>query len=229
MLGVIVNSLAVILGSIVGVLFKKGISKKITDSVMIVLGLCTIYIGISGALKGENTLVLIVSMVVGAVIGELIDIDKQLNLFGELVNSRFKSSNNTVSISEGFVTGTLLFCVGAMAIVGSLNAGLVGDNELLFTKSLLDFIGAAMLSVSLGIGILFSSVSVFLVQGSIVLLANYLQPILNDAIVAEITCTGSILLIAIGFNIIGFSKFKVANYIPAIILTPVIYLLIAMI
>ncbi|MCI1996214.1 DUF554 domain-containing protein [Clostridium luticellarii] len=223
MIGVIVNTMAVIIGSIIGMLFKKGIPKKIIDSVMIGIGLCTVYIGISGTLKGKNTLILVISIVIGTIVGTWMDIDKRITTFGEWIGKRFKiSSDNTISVAEGFVTSSLLFCIGAMTIVGSLNAGLTGDNTMLFTKSVLDLISSAMLSVSLGIGVLFSASFVFLFQGGIVLLAQFLQPILTNAAIGEITCTGSLMIIALGLNIIGVTKIKVANYLPAIIVTPIL-------
>lgn len=223
MIGVIVNTMAVVTGSITGLVFKKGISRRITDAIMVGIGLCTVYIGISGTLKGKNTLILIISIVIGTIIGTWMDIDKRIALFGEWIGKRFKSSSgNVVSVSEGFVTASLLFCIGAMTIVGSLNAGLTGDNTMLFTKSVLDLISSVILSVSLGIGVLFSAAFVFLFQGAIVLMAQFLQPILTNAAIGEITCTGSLMIIALGLNIIGVTKIKVANYLPAIIVTPVL-------
>lgn len=223
MVGVLVNTVTVILGSFIGLLFKKGIPKKFTDAVMIGIGLCTVYIGVSGTLQGENTLVLIISMVIGSIIGTGIDLDHKINHLGQWIGDRFKKTEgNSHSVAEGFVTGCLLFCVGAMTIVGSLNAGLTGDNEMLFTKSLLDFISSAMLSVSLGVGVLFSAAFVFTFQGSIVLLASFLQPILTDAAIAEITCAGSLMILALGLNIIGITKIQVANYLPAIVVAPIL-------
>ncbi|MDI9494592.1 MAG: DUF554 domain-containing protein [Bacillota bacterium] len=223
MIGVFVNTATVIIGSAIGLLFKKGISKRFTDAIMIGIGLCTIYIGISGALKGENTLILIVSIVVGAVIGTWLDIDGRINALGDWIGKRFKKADSgNVSIAEGFVTASLLFCIGALTIVGSLNAGLTGDNEMLFTKSLLDLISSAILSVSLGIGVMFAAAFVLIFQGSIVLLAQSLQPVLTDSVIAEITCAGSVMIIALGLNLIGLAKIKVANYLPAIFVAPVI-------
>ena len=223
MIGVLVNTLTVIAGSVIGLLFRKGIPKRIADAIMIGIGLCTVYIGISGALKGENTLILILSIVIGAIVGTVLDIDKRINQFGEWISSRLKKpSDGTASIAEGFVTASLLFCIGAMTIVGSLNAGLLGDNEMLFTKSLLDLISAAILTVSLGIGVLFSAAFVLVFQGSLVLLAQVLQPVLTNNAIAEITCAGSVLIIALGLNIIGIAKIKVANYLPAIIVAPIL-------
>ncbi|WP_446897657.1 DUF554 domain-containing protein [Clostridium sp. LBM24168] len=223
MIGVIVNTMTVIIGSIIGLLFKKGIPRRITEPVMVGIGLCTVYIGISGTLKGKNTLVLIISIVIGTIIGTWIDIDKRITILGKWIEKHFKtSSDNTISVAEGFVTASLLFCIGAMTIVGSLNAGLTGDNTMLFTKSVLDLISSTILSVSFGIGVLFSASFVFLFQGAIVLLAQFLQPILTNSAIEEITCTGSLMIIALGLNIIGVTKIKVANYLPAIIVTPIL-------
>jgi uncharacterized protein len=223
MIGVLVNTATVLIGSLIGLIFKKGIPQKLTDAVMLGIGLCTLYIGISGALKGENTLILIGSIVLGAIIGTAVDIDKRLNALGTLIGKRFeKESGGSVSVAEGFVTASLLFCIGAMTIVGSLTAGLTGDNKMIFTKSLLDLISAAILSVSLGIGVIFSAVFVFVFQGVLVLLAQYLAPVLTTSAINEITCAGSLIIIAMGLNLIGVTKIKVANYLPAILIAPLI-------
>ncbi len=222
MIGVLVNTATVLIGSLIGLIFKRGIPKKLTDAVMLGIGLCTIYIGISGTLKGENTLILIGSIVLGAIIGTAINLDKQLNALGELIGKRFKKTNGTVSVAEGFVTASLLFCIGAMTIVGSLNAGLTGDNEMIFTKSLLDLISSVILSVSLGVGVIFAAAFVFIFQGTLVLLAQYLAPVLTPSAINEITCAGSLIIVALGLNLIGVTKIKVANYLPAIIIAPLI-------
>lgn len=220
MLGVIVNTITVLLGSTVGLFCKRAIPEKITKAIMLAIGLCTIYIGVSGTLDGENTLVLILSMVFGTAAGTAMDLDRHITQLGELLNRRFQRADGSVSLTEGFVTGSLLFCVGAMTIVGSLNAGLRGDNEMLFTKSLLDLISSCMLSVSLGIGVLFSAVFVFVFQGALVLLAQFLAPVLSATAIAEITCAGSLMILALGLNLIGLTKFKVANFLPALIFAP---------
>ena len=220
MLGVIVNTITVLIGSTLGTVFKKGISEKITNALMIGLGLCSIYIGIDGALKGENTLVLILSMVFGAVVGTLIDIDGLINRFGKWVETKFKRNGNKVSIAEGIITATLLFCVGSMTIVGSFNAGLRNDNEMLFTKSTLDAISSAVLASTLGFGVILSAGCVFIIEGGLVLLAGLLGGILNEPAINEMTCAGSVIIIAMGLNLTGLSKFKVANYVPAIFFAP---------
>ena len=223
MLGVIVNTAAVIAGSVIGLVFKKGIPEKYVESIMTGIGLCTIYIGISGTLKGENTLILILSIVLGAIAGTLLNIDGRINRLGDKIErSLEKEGNPAGSVAGGFITASLLFCVGAMAIVGSLNAGLNMDNEMLFTKSMLDFISSIILAASLGMGVIFSAGFVFVFQGIIVLMAQYLEPVLTDSAIAEITCTGSLLILALGFNLIKLTRIKVANYLPALILAPLI-------
>ena len=228
MLGVIVNTLAVIVGSSIGLLLKKGIPERVSEAVMTAIGLCSIYIGIDGALAGDNTIVLIISMVLGTIIGTILDIDKGISRIGSFFERKFKKSDGQASIAQGFMTGSLLFCIGAMTIVGSVNAGLVGDNELLFTKSVLDLISSCMLASSLGIGVMLASLFVLVFQGGIVLLSGLLQNVLtNPDIIAEITCAGSVIIIGLGINLTGLSKFKVANMLPAIFLVPLVYLLVS--
>ena len=223
MLGVLVNSGAVILGSLIGLLLKKGIPEKISSAVMIGLGMCTLYIGYSGSLEGENILIVIFSMVLGAVVGTILDIDGALNRLGENVEKKL-SGGKSGSIAQGFVTGTLLFCIGAMAVVGSLNSGLRGDHQITYTKSLLDFFSAMMLSASLGIGVMFSSVSIFIYQGLIVCLASFIEPFISGGtIIAEMTCAGSLLIVGLGLNLMGISKIKVANYLPVLVFVPIVY------
>lgn len=216
MLGTLVNTAAVIIGSLLGLLLKKGIPEKLSDIITKGLGLCVLYIGISGCLKGTNPLITILSMVVGAVIGQLLDLDRHLNGLGDKLGNRFKKGTGSINISQGFVTASLLFCVGSMTIVGSLQSGLTGNHEMLFTKSMLDFISAIILTSSLGIGVLLSAAFVLVFQGSITLLASWVQPFLSDYAIAEMTCVGSLLIIALGLNMLGIAKIKAMNLLPAI-------------
>ncbi len=228
MLGVFVNVATVILGSAVGLLLKKGIPERISKAVMTAIGLCTIYIGIDGALEGENTIVLIVSMVLGTIIGTAIDIDGKLNKLASFVERKMKKDNEKSTVAQGFITGSLLFCVGAMSIVGSLNSGLSGDHTVTYTKSILDLISSCMLASTLGIGVMFAAAFVLIYQGGLVLLAELLQGVLTDtALIAEITCAGSVMIIGLGLNITGISKFKVANFLPALLTVPLVYYLIS--
>lgn len=217
MIATIVNMVAVLIGGSVGLLLKKGLPEKLSDSIMKGLGLCTLYLGISGSLKGQNSLILIISMVVGIVIGEILDLDDKVNRLGKFVEKKFQKEGNTkVSIAEGFVSASLLFCVGAMAIVGSLQAGLAGDYEMLYNKSMLDGVAAIIFASSFGVGVLLSAFFVFAYQGTITLLAQWIAPFLTDVAIAEMTCVGSVIIIGIALNMIGLTKFKLMNYVPAV-------------
>lgn len=226
MLGVLVNTGTVLVGSLVGLLLKKGIPERVSQGIMVAIGLCTMYIGIDGALKGENTLVLIVSMVVGTLLGTLLDLDGKLNRLGNYVEKKMRRPGEKTSVAEGFVTACLLFCIGAMTIVGSLQAGMTGNNELIFTKATLDLISSCMLASTLGIGVPLSAVFVFVFQGALVLLGMLLKNwVIDEAMIAEITCVGSVMILGLGFNIVGLSKFKIINMLPAVALAPLVYLL----
>ncbi len=223
MLGVIVNVITVILGSCIGLLFKKGIPEKVSTAAMIGLGACTLYIGISGSLCGENVLIVIASVVLGAISGTLLNIDGAINKLAKNVEMKFKKEGQGISIAEGLVTATLLFCIGSMTVTGSIQAGLTGDNSILITKATLDFVSAMMLASSLGLGVLLSSLSVLIVQGGLVLLAGVIAPFMSTGAINEMTCVGSLLIIMIGTNLMGITKIKVADFLPAIIYAPVIY------
>ena len=221
--GTLVNTATVIAGSLIGMLLGNILPERLRDTVMKGLGLCTIFIGITGMFGSENALITIISITVGAIIGELLDLDGHLTRFANWLENRFRKNKTggKATIAEGFITASLVFCVGAMTIVGSLNAGLGGDQHMLYTKSLLDLVSSCMIAVSLGVGVLFSSAFVFVFQGSIVLLAQLLAPALTESAISEMTCAGSLIILALGLNMIGLSKFKVANFLPAIILAPV--------
>ena len=223
MLGVLVNAGGIILGSLLGWLVKKGIPDRVEKAVMMAIGLCVAFIGIQGAFDSQNTLAMIISMVLGTITGTLIDLDRQMNRLGCWVERNFRpKGDHKESLAEGFVNGTLLFCVGAMAIVGSFNAGVKGDNSMLYTKALLDTVSAAMMTVSMGIGLALSSGSVFVYQGALVLLAQFLQPLLSEAAIAEISGVGSLMILAIGLNLMGITRIKVANFLPALIFAPLL-------
>ena len=223
MLGVFVNVITVIAGSCVGLLFKKGIPEKVSKAAMTGLGACTLYIGISGSLCGENVLILIGSVVLGAICGTLLDIDGAINHLAERVENRFQKEGQKASVAEGLVTATLLFCVGSMTVTGSIQAGLTGDNSVLITKATLDLGSSMMLASSLGIGVLLSAGWVFVIQGGLVLLAGLVAPFMNAAAINEMTCAGSLLIVMIGTNLMGITKIKVADYLPAILFAPLIH------
>lgn len=222
MIATIVNCLAIIAGCLVGLIIKGGIPEKLSTNIMNGIALCVIYIGISGSLGGENTLITIISMALGSLIGELIDIDKSLNKLGSFIQSKFSTKDEEDSIAKGFVYSSLLFCVGAMAVVGSLESGLTGNYETLFAKSVLDGISSVIFTASLGIGVIFSAVSVFLYQGIITLGASLLSGVLSESVVGSMTAIGSLLIIGLGLNMLKATNIKVANLLPAMFM-PIIF------
>ncbi len=228
MLGVIVNTLTILAGTVIGILFRKFLPQKLGDAVMKAVALCVLYIGIDGMLEGQNPIITILSMAAGAILGALLDLDGLLNRFGSFCETKLvrKKDGEGSTFSEAFVSSSLLFCVGAMTVVGSLDAGLRGDNSTLYAKAVLDGISSVFFASSLGIGVLLSAATVFVYQGALVLLAGVLQSVLtNEVMIAEMTCVGSLLIIALGLNMLGVTKLKVMNYLPAIFF-PILFCLI---
>lgn len=223
MLGTMVNFFAITLGAFLGLLLKGGIPKKIGDTVMNGLSLCVIYIGISGAMKTKNDLLVILSIAIGAVVGEIIDIDMLFKKLGNLLEEKFKGKYG--KISEGFVSTSLLYCVGAMAIIGSLQSGLSGKHDILFSKSILDGVSAVIFASTLGFGVVLSAFSVLIYQGSITLFSGVLSPLLVPDIISDIGATGSLLIIGLGLNMLNVTNIKIANLLPAVFI-PIIYQLI---
>ncbi|MCQ2548230.1 MAG: DUF554 domain-containing protein [Clostridia bacterium] len=217
MIGVLVNTAAVIVGSLAGIGLKRFISGNMQKPLLVVMGLISIYIGIRGVLdENAMTMVMILSLVIGTLIGEGLKLDDHLNHASNKLNERFKNIDGAVSVSEGFVTASLLFCVGAMTLVGSLEAGLNGDCTMLYTKSLMDLISSVVLASSLGVGVLLSAVVVFVLQGGVVLLAGLIAPYLTESIILQMTVVGSLLIVALGINLCAGTKIKVLNMTPAI-------------
>lgn len=221
--GAVVNFFLVILGAIIGLIAKKGIPKRVKTTLMHGMALCVIYIGITGLFEEQaNIIVIIISFALGSFLGELANFDKIINDFGEKLEKKF--SNGETKIAQGFVTATLLFCVGAMTVVGSIESGINGDNATLYSKGIIDCVAGAALTSSLGIGVLFACVPVLLIEGGLTLLATAVSPILTSIAVAQMSVIGSCLIIALGFNMLGITKIKVMNYLPSIFLPIVFYL-----
>ncbi|CDI50689.1 DUF554 domain-containing protein [Clostridium tetani] len=221
MKGVIVNSITVFLGSIIGILINKGIKESLKESIMNGLGLCIILIGISVSVNVDNIILVIVSIVVGTIIGEEINIDRKLHSLGNRMEEKLKGKGGG-KISEGFVLSTLLMCVGAMSVVGSLEAGLSSNNSTLYAKSVLDGFSAIIFSSTYGIGVAFSAISIFIYQGFIASLAFLIKDILTPEAINNMSIVGGLLISALGLNMLKITKIKVANLLPAILI-PFIY------
>lgn len=214
--GSIVNALSIVFGALAGVFFGRLIPEHLGTAIEKGLALCVLYIGVSGMLAGENTLVAILSITFGAVIGELLRLDDRIHSLGIWLERRFSHGGTQGSIAKGFVNSALLFCVGAMAIMGALDSGLTGDHATLYAKSIIDGIIAIVYGSTMGIGVALSGVAVFLYQGAIALGASFLAPFLNETVIAEMKCVGSILIVGLSFNMLGITKLKVMNYVPAV-------------
>lgn len=244
LLGTLVNVALVIVGSLIGLLVrwlglseKAGdVGKRVSDISFKGLGLCAVLIGIGGAVQGsvnsqiiaafpnvlfsgifeERTLIIIISVVLGAIIGELIDIDRRVNSLGDKIQSAMKGRGGDVA--RGFVSASLLFCVGSMSIVGAMNSGISQDHSLQITKGVMDFISSIIFASTMGIGVLFSALFVLVYQGAITLIAYFAGPFLPGDVITCMTSVGSLLIIALGLNILGATKLKVMNYLPAMFL-----------
>lgn len=217
MFGTIVNTLAIIVGAGLGIVFRKGIPEKSKTTIMQGIGMAVILVGLKMAIKVNNELIVIISLAVGALIGEMMRIDFHLNSLAQNLEKMVsKGEVKEGNFVKGFVSASLIFCVGAMAIMGSLEGGLTNTYKILYVKSSLDFITSIILSSSLGIGVAFSAIPVFLYQGAITLMAAGIKPFLTDTITLYMTGTGGLLILGIGINILGIKEINVANLLPAI-------------
>ncbi|WAA09542.1 DUF554 domain-containing protein [Fervidibacillus albus] len=218
LLGTIVNVLFIMIGSIIG-LFLSKISESMKEMILKSIGLCVIILGIQMGIQSENFLIVISSMIIGGIIGEKLDLDGKFNEFGRWLETCLASKDE--NFAEGFVTATLLFVVGAMAVIGALDSGIRGDHEVLYTKAMLDGFTAIILTTSLGIGVLFSWIPVLIYQGTITLFATQIDDIIPkgmfDSFLVELTATGGVMIFAIGLSLTGLLNIKVANFLPSLI------------
>ncbi len=217
MLGVWVNFATVVAGGIVGTLLRGGIGEKYRQTINAGLALCVLLIGLSGALETQNVLIVILSVVIGSAVGEWLRIERGIDRMGAWAQRRF--SRGDAGFATGFVNATLLFAVGSMAVVGSLEAGLSDKADTLLAKAALDGVSAIIFASSFGIGVVFSAIPLTLYQGGIALLAGVLAPLLTDELIREISAVGSILILALGLNMLGVTKerIRVGNMLPAIL------------
>ena len=214
LLGSLVNGGAIVVGGLVGMFAGKLLPERLRTSVMAALSLMTIGIAVPGLLKSSNALIPIISMVIGTIIGELLNIDAAVNKLGENLQKRFSGSR----VTEGFVTGSLVFAIGALAVMGPLQSGLQHQHDLLFSKSVIDGVASIVFAPTLGLGVALSGLMVFAVEGSIALLASVVAPYLGEAVVNEITFVGSLLIVGISLNLLGITKLRILNMVPAILL-----------
>ncbi len=225
MLGTIVNSGAIIVGSLFGLVFRKGISERYKDILLSSASLCVILIGIKSALGSDDLIVVLFSVIIGAFIGEFEKKKKRLEQFGNLLETKISTkSADTSSISRGFVTASLVFCVGSMAIIGSLESGLTGNNQTLLAKAVLDGVLSIIFASAMGLGVIFSSVAVFIYQGTITLASASLKSLLIPETIAQMSSIGGLLILALGLNMLEVTKIRVGNLLPGIFL-PLVYFL----
>jgi len=216
LLGTIVNTIAILIGGFIGLLFGQALPDRMKKTVIQGIGLAVLLIGASMALQTKNTLVVIASLVIGGIVGELIDIEEQLKRFGQWLEQKFSRNSGQSGFTKAFVTASLIYCVGAMAIMGSLESGLKGNHTILYAKSMLDGISALVFASSMGIGVLASALPVFLYQGLITLSAGLLQGVLSPEIINEMGATGGLLIVGIGLNVLEIKEIKVGNLLPAL-------------
>lgn len=227
MTGTIVNTIGIIIGSLLGLKIKKGLSKRYNDIIMEAIPLAVLFIGISGAItnmtKSTEPILFIIALLLGAIIGEFLNIELQLNRLSDLLQKLSKNNKNN-NFAKGFVSATLIFCVGTMAILGAIEGGLKGDNTILYAKTILDTVTSIILASTFGIGVLFSALSVFIYQGLITIFAQFFNEIITDAMLVEISIVGGILIFSLGISMLGIKKIKSANMLPAILIPFIYYL-----
>jgi len=215
-IGAIINTSAILAGGAVGLLFKGKLSQKFSENITRAIGLCICVIGVSGALKGDFML-LVISLTLGALIGEILDIDGALNKLGLWLQKKISKGNDNSDFAQGFVTATLFVCVGAMAVIGSIDSGLRNDRSIIFTKSILDAVSVMVFASSFGFGVLFSAAAVLVYQGALEFFAGNLQNVLTEALVTQISAAGSIMILGIGLNMTLKAGIKVANLLPGLV------------
>ncbi len=220
MQGTLINAGAIILGSIIGLIIHSKLPERITTITFQGIGLFTIVLGVSMAMKTSNFLIMIVSIVSGSVIGEFLDLESAIDRFSEWIKNKTKFGDD--KFSEGFITSSLLFCMGSMAILGAIEEGLGGNPNLLLAKSVLDGVASIVLAASLGIGVIFSAVPLLLYQGGITLFAGSLQHFLTDTIINELTAVGGLLLIGLGISLLEIKKLKIMNMLPSLLIVVIL-------
>lgn len=226
LLGTIVNVCCIIIGSFIG-LFFTNIPERYKETIMHAIGLVVVLIGLQMAFSTQVIIVVLLSLMTGALVGEFFQLEDKINTFGEWVGSKFYSKNSNQNVGQAFVTATLLFVIGAMAIIGSLDSGIKGNHEVLITKSIIDGFTTIVLTTTLGFGVILSVIPVTLYQGTITLLATQISKYIPDAVlnefIIELTAVGGMIIVAIGLNILNITKIKIGNLIPSLLTVVVVY------
>lgn len=226
LLGTVVNGILIVIGSILGLFFTK-IPEKYKETVMNGIGLVVFLIGLQMAFETDQILIVLLSLLTGALIGEAIGLEERLNQLGEWVGNRVSTKSEETSIAQGFVTASLIFCIGAMAIIGALDSGIRGDHEVLMTKGVIDGFTSLVLTTTLGFGVILSVIPVVVYQGLIALFAtqieNWVSPVFLDGLIIELTAVGGLLIVAIGLNLLNITKIRIGNLLPSIGTVIIIY------
>lgn len=217
MFAVLVNSVVVIFGSLLGIIFRKKITAEMNDIVCCAAGTVTLILGIQMAMQMENVVRITLSMMLGGITGTILDIDGKILRLGDFLGDRFKAKDGTGTFAYGFLNASVLFCVGAMTILGSVDAGVKGDYNLLYTKSILDGFMSIALCAAMGIGVIFSALAILIYQGALVLLAQNIQQFLTETMLNEISAVGGLIVVMISLGLLNVRKIKTANYLPALI------------
>jgi len=220
MYGTLINAAAVILGSIIGLIINSKIPKKITNTAFHGVGLFTIVFGIMMAIKTNNFLIMIFSIVIGAVIGEIIDVDKRINSFGDWLKKKYITTNER--FSEGFITAFMLYCMGSMTILGAFEEGIYGMPNLLVAKSVLDGFSSIVLAATMGIGVFFSFVPLIIFQGGLTLFASNMQNIFTEVIITELTAVGGVILLGLGITMLEIKKIRILNMLPCLVIVVIL-------
>ena len=219
-IGTIINVLAIIAGGSIGLILNKHFPEKIKAIVFQAIGLFTIVIGLQMAIKTDNPLIMVFSLIIGGIIGEFLNLEKKIDNVSESIKLKLKIKDN--GFTQGIVTSFLLFCVGSMTIVGSISEGISGDRTLLLTKSILDGFSSIALASSFGIGVIFSAFPVLVFQGGLTLLAGLFQNFIKAQIITQLTAVGGVLILGIGINLLGIKKINVINLLPSLIIVVLI-------
>ncbi len=217
-MGVIINVIAIVIGTMIGLFLKRGMSEKMSSHIMQGLALITFIIGLKGALVDQDMILLIVSISLGGYLGEMMQLEENIRKFAEWVQDKLSKEGAQNQLAEGFVSAVLIFCVGAMAVMGSLEAGLRDNHQILITKAIIDGIASIILTTTKGAGVMLSALAILLYEGGIMVLAQFVAPYLSEEIVYAMSAVGSLLLVALGLNLLELTKIKVMNFLPAMFL-----------